>query len=144
KIYEDGVLRSGVEVPDDIERISQKATPSSSEIQRYKLWLEQKYKSPYTGQPIPLSKLFTHAYEIEHIIPQSRYYDNSFSNKVICEAAVNSLKDRQLGLEFIENHQGELVDCGQHKTVKIFSKDEYTSFVKEHYKTNRRKRDNLL
>ena len=33
----------------------------------------------------PLAKLFTAAYEIEHVIPQSRYFD-SFSNKVICES----------------------------------------------------------
>jgi CRISPR-associated endonuclease Csn1 len=36
-----------------------------------------------------LSKLFTTAYEIEHIIPQSRYFDDSVSNKVICESVVN-------------------------------------------------------
>ena len=52
-----------------------------SEFLRYKLWLEQKYRSPYTGELIPLAKLFTAAYEIEHVIPQSRYFDDSFSNK---------------------------------------------------------------
>ncbi|MBJ6369367.1 hypothetical protein JF259_14835 [Snuella sp. CAU 1569] len=83
KIYEDGVLNSGIEIPDDIDKISKKSEPTKSEIQRYKLWMEQKYRSPYTGRPIPLSKLFTPAYEIEHIIPQSRYFDDSFSNKVI-------------------------------------------------------------
>lgn len=47
--------------------------PTKSEIKRYRLWLEQKYRSPYTGTPIPLSKLFTTAYEIEHVIPRSRF-----------------------------------------------------------------------
>src|SRR5690606_1366540 len=86
KIYEDGVLNSNVEVEEEILKISKKAEPTKSELQRYKLWLEQKYRSPYTGQIIPLNKLFTPEYEIEHIIPQSRFFDDSFSNKVICES----------------------------------------------------------
>jgi CRISPR-associated endonuclease Csn1 len=68
-------------VPDDISKIAKLSQPSKSELIRYKLWLEQKYRSPYTGEVIPLAKLFTSAYQIEHIIPQSRFFDDSFSNK---------------------------------------------------------------
>ena len=143
KIYEDGVLNSGIEIPDEIEKISKKPEPTKSEIQRYKLWLEQKYRSPYTGRPIPLSKLFTFAYEIEHVIPQSRYFDDSFSNKVICEAEVNSLKDKQLGLEFIKNHFGQKVTTSLGE-VEILSEEAYTAFVKEHYNKNRGKKNKLL
>ena len=69
RIYEDGVLNSVAEVPGDIAGILKKFNendakkrPTTSEILRYKLWLEQKYRSPYTGEMIPLSKLFTSAY----------------------------------------------------------------------------------
>ncbi len=150
KVYEDGVLNSGIEIPDYVaetlkkfNETDEKKRPNSSEITRYKLWLEQKYQSPYTGKPIPLSRLFTTAYEIEHIIPQSRYFDDSFGNKVICEAEVNSLKDKQLGLEFIKNHHGQkvLTTSGE---VEIFSEEAYTSFVREHYDKNRGKKNKLL
>jgi CRISPR-associated endonuclease Csn1 len=155
KIYEDGVLNSGIEIPDYVTEILKKfkendvkKQPTSTEVTRYKLWLEQKYRSPYTGQPIPLSKLFTSAYEIEHIIPQSRYFDDSFSNKVICESIVNGYpyKDKQLGLEFIKNQGGKVVDelSTNGKIVKIFTKTEYQEFVKEHYNKNRSKRNKLL
>ena len=149
KIYEDEVLNSGIEIPKDIngkniDEISKKSEPSKSEIEEYKLWLEQKYMSPYTGKPIPLTRLFTDDYEIEHIIPQSRYFDNSFSNKVICEAAVNKLKDNQLGLEFIKNHHGEKVSLGNGKTVEVFSEEKYKKFVKENYAKNRSKRNKLM
>lgn len=144
KIYEDGVLNSGIELPDDIGKISKAAQPSKSELQRYKLWLEQKYRSPYTGEMIPLSKLFTTDYEIEHIIPQSRYFDDSFSNKVICEAVINKLKDNQLGLQFIKNHPGEIIELGKGKTVKIFTEEAYKGFVKQHYEKNRSKKNKLL
>ena len=144
KIYEDGVLNSNVEVEEEILKISKKAEPTKSELQRYKLWLEQKYRSPYTGQIIPLNKLFTHEYEIEHIIPQSRFFDDSFSNKVICESAVNKLKDNQVGLEFIKNHYGQKVDTGFGKEVQIFTEEQYSNFIKENYSKNRNKRNKLL
>ena len=110
--------------------------PTRSEVLKYKLWLDQKYCSPYTGQPIPLAKLFTHEYEIEHIIPQSRYFDDSFQNKVICESEVNKLKDRLLGLEFIKAHHGEIVTLSGGRTVTILSVDAYEAFVKKHYSSN--------
>lgn len=144
KIYEDGIINSNIDLPDDILKISKAAQPTSSELQRYKLWLEKKYRSPYTGQFISLSKLFTPEFEIEHIIPQSRYFDDSYSNKVICEAAVNKLKDRQLGLEFIKNHHGEKVQLGFGQIVEIFTEEDYQNFVKENYANNHTKRNKLL
>jgi CRISPR-associated endonuclease Csn1 len=148
KIFEDGILNSGVEVPDDIAKISKTAQPSKSELQRYKLWLEQKYRSPYTGEMIPLSNLFTTDYEIEHIIPQSRFFDDSFSNKMICESVVNKnpYKDNQLGLEFIKSQGGRVVDelSLNGKIVKIFTESQYKDFVNEHYAKNRSKKNKLL
>jgi len=144
KIYEDGVLSAENEIPEDILKISKTNQPTTSELNRYKLWMEQKYRSPYTGAIIPLNKLFTPDYEIEHIIPQSRFFDDSFSNKVICEAEVNKIKDKQLGLEFINNHHGEKVALNFGKTVEIFSIDSYQDFVKTNYQKNRGKMKKLL
>lgn len=132
------------ETPEDILKISKAAQPSKSELTRYKLWLEQKYRSPYTGDMIPLSRLFTSDYEIEHVIPQSRYFDDSFTNKVICEAAVNKLKDNRLSLEFIKAHPGEIVETGLGNKVRIFTEAEYKDFVTKHYEKNRGKRTKLL
>jgi len=144
RIYEEGVLNSNIEFPEDILKISKTAQPSTSELQRYKLWLEQKYRSPYTGQIIPLGKLFTEEYQIEHVIPKSRYFDDSFNNKVICESAVNQLKDKLLGLEFIQKYYGQEVELGLNKTVRIFTVNDYKDFVKQHYTKNNAKRRNLL
>lgn len=144
RIYEEGVLNSVDSIEDDILKISKLPQPTKSELIRYKLWLEQKYRSPYTGEIIPLGKLFTSAYEIEHIIPQSRYFDDSFSNKVICEAEVNKLKDNQLGYEFIKNHSGEKIELNFGKTVTVFTVEEYEQFVKNTYRKIRNKMNKLL
>jgi CRISPR-associated endonuclease Csn1 len=157
KIFEDDVLsqyseqelknqefdNAGEKEAKNVFEISRKSQPTKSEITRYKLWLEQKYRSPYTGQMISLTKLFTSAYEIEHIIPKSRYLDDSYTNKVICEAEVNKLKDNRLGLEFIKNFYGQKVQIGS-KTVEIFTEIQYKEFVNQHYKNSNKKRKNLL
>ena len=144
KIYEEGVLNSSIEIPEDILKISKNAQPSQTELNRYKLWLEQKYRSPYTGQIIPLGKLFTSDFEIEHIIPQSRYFDDSLSNKVICEAEVNKDKDNSTAYEYIKDHSGKIIDLSFGKTVKLFTVEGYEDFVKTNYSKNRGKMRKLL
>ena len=147
RIYEENALENLSDKDKDFEfvsKISKSAQPTKSDIIRYKAWLEQQYRSPYTGKMIPLAKLFTAAYEIEHVIPQSRYYDDSFSNKVICEAEVNKLKDNQLGFEFIKNHHGEIVQMSGGGVVEILSVDAYEKFVKDHYSHNNVKKKKLL
>jgi len=118
--------------------------PSLADIRKYILWQEQGMRSPYTGEPIPFSALYTEAYEIEHVIPQSRYFDDSMTNKVVCEAEVNRLKDRQLGHEFIVAHHGERVTLTGGKVVTIFNEGEYKSFVKETFKSNCSKQEKML
>lgn len=151
RIYEDGVLSSIGEIDDGISEIikklgetDEKKRPSRSEVLRYKLWLDQKYQSPYTGRFIPLARLFTTDYQIEHIIPQSRYFDDSFSNKVICESAVNALKDKMLGMEFIKEKHGQIVSLGNGSDATILSVEEYERLVTNVYKNNRAKMRKLL
>lgn len=147
RIYEEGALQE-LKKNDadyaDIERISRLASPTQGELIKYKLWLEQKYRSPYTGKTISLSKLFTPAYQIEHVIPQGRYFDDSLSNKVICEAEVNQRKSNMLGMEFIKKCGGEIIQCTMLGDVKVFTEDEYIKFIEEHYAGNRNKAKKLL
>lgn len=151
RIYEDTALNSVDEIENDISDIVKKFAqtdianrPTHKEITRYKLWLEQHCLSPYTGQPISLARLFTPDYEIEHIIPQSRYFDDSLSNKVICEAAVNKLKDNALGYEFIKSHHGEKVVVGGGRVVNILDEESYCNHVQRTYKNNRTKMKKLM
>lgn len=146
RIYEEGaLLQLDTSDPDykEISNISQMAQPSASQLLRYKLWLEQKYRSPYTGHVIPLGKLFTAAYEIEHVVPKARYYDDAFTNKVICEAEVNKLKSNLLAHEFICQHGGTVVQT-MAGSVTVFKKEEYEEFVKQHYAKQKGKLHKLM
>ncbi|MBN1989250.1 MAG: type II CRISPR RNA-guided endonuclease Cas9 [Bacteroidales bacterium] len=148
KIYEEGIYNNETNENwlEEIGKIRKKNQPTSGELKRYKLWLEQGYKSPYTGEMIPLSKLFTPAYEIEHIIPQSRFFDDSLSNKIICEAEVNAIKDNQLAYEFIKKNAGLKIELSHGKFVKLLSSDDYEDNVKKYFAGNKlkSKREKLL
>ena len=144
KIYEEGVYQNIDSIDDEIEKIRKLSSPTKADISKYKLWLEQGYISPYTGVPIPLSDLFTAKYQIEHIIPQSRYFDNSLSNKIICESEVNQLKDNKTAYEFIKNPQMNIVDLGQGKSVRLYNLEQYENHCNKYFKRNRSKLKKLL
>jgi CRISPR-associated endonuclease Csn1 len=144
KLYEEGVLNSVAEIPDDVQKIVKQRTPSANELTRYRLWLDQKYRSPYTGRMIPLSKLFTSSYEIEHIIPQARYFDDSLSNKVICESEVNREKEDKTAYEFIKNNPGRIIELNFGEKVEVFQLEAYENHVKEFFSKNKGKLNRLL
>lgn len=149
KLYEEGVFANAPETYrnikiDDIDKIRRNNSPSKSDIVKYKLWLEQGYISPYTGYPIPLSRLFTTDYQIEHIIPRSRYFDDSMGNKIICESAVNEEKDNKTAYEFIKENPGRIIDLGQGKQVALFDLQSYESHCKGYFKGNTKKLKFLL
>lgn len=146
KIYEEGIYSSEnrKDKLEEVDKIRKNAKPTTSEITKYKLWLEQGYISPYTGKIIPLSDLFTTKYQIEHIIPQSRLFDDSLSNKVICESEVNELKSNMTALEFILKNEDRIVTLTGGKTVKVFTKEAYNQHITSYYSKNKNKQKRLL
>jgi CRISPR-associated endonuclease Csn1 len=76
---------------------------TKNDLIRYKLWLETDGISIYTGKPIKASKLFSKEYDIEHIIPKARLFDDSFSNKTICERQLNIDKANITAFSFLQD-----------------------------------------
>jgi CRISPR-associated endonuclease Csn1 len=145
KIYEEGVLSAeDGNIPDEILKISKKDLPTSAELKRYKLWLEQGYHSPYTGRMIPLSRLFTRDYDIEHIIPQSRYFDDSLSNKVICESEVNQDKGNDTAFAYIKRRGGAIIPLSHGKQVSLLTQVQYEEMIKRNFAKSRSKMKKLL
>lgn len=146
KIYEEGVYSNEKDKDrlDEADKIRKNNKPTKAEIMRYKLWLEQGYISPYTGKIIPLSSLFSSKYQIEHIIPQSRFFDDSMTNKVICESEVNELKSNSTAMEFIANNGGRIVTLSGGGTVTVFSTEQYTQHINTYYSKNKSKQKRLL
>jgi len=61
------------------------SNPSRKDIEKARLHEECGGYCPYTGRHIPFSNLFDNSeFDVEHIIPRSRYPDDSFQNKTLC------------------------------------------------------------
>lgn len=58
-------------------------------INKYRLWLEQRCRSIYTGNIIRISDLLNGNYDIEHTVPRSISFDDSLANMTICESDFN-------------------------------------------------------
>ena len=144
KLFEEGIYASDEGLSEEILNIRKASQPTAAELKKYRLWLEQGYVSPYTGKTIQLSRLFTTEYQIEHIIPQSRYFDDSLSNKIICEAEVNEVKGNMTAYEFIINRGGEMVELSTGRQVQLLERENYEMHVKKYFKGNKAKIKNLL
>ena len=63
---------------------------SSIDKLKFRLWEESGGQCPYTGKNIPPEALLDDGLvDIEHIIPYSRSFDDSYMNKTICDAKFN-------------------------------------------------------
>lgn len=97
---------------------------SRNDIIRYKLYQELRprgYKTLYSNQYIPAEKLFSKEIDIEHIIPQSRQFDDSFSNKTLEYRNVNEKKSNKTAYDFILDEKGE-------HGLKLFEAEVYDLF----------------
>jgi CRISPR-associated endonuclease Csn1 len=101
----------------------------TDDITKYKLWLECNKTCPYTGNQISANDLFKNdAFQIEHILPRSRSFDDSFQNKTLCER------------DFNKNIKGDLTPYEMLEKGKISPTeyDEMLSRVKELRRNGRR------
>lgn len=130
----------------EIEDILKKPSITQEDFDKYKLWVEQGYKSPYTDKMIKLSDLFDgNKYNIDHVFPQASVTNDSLSNKVVCELEINKLKSNQTGRELINNPKQRKVSCKAHTTrenpegyVEIVNDETYVSIVKTQFSGTKR------
>ena len=83
---------------------------SRNDIIRYRLYKELEprgYKTLYSNTYIPKDQLFSKNFDIEHIIPQSRLFDYSFSNKTLEARDVNIEKGNATAYDYVLEKFGE-------------------------------------
>lgn len=84
--------------------------PSRNDIVRYKLYTELKdngFKTLYSNTYVPREKLFSKEFDIEHIIPQARLFDDSFANKTLEARQVNIEKGDMTAYDYVKGKYGE-------------------------------------
>jgi CRISPR-associated endonuclease Csn1 len=68
--------------------------PTIDDMLRYELWKEQGGRCLYTDDPIDPNWIVSgdNRAQVDHILPWSRFGDDSFMNKTLCTAAANQAK----------------------------------------------------
>lgn len=96
---------------------------SRNDIIRYKLYLELEsngFKTLYSNTYIPQEKLFSKEFDIEHIIPQAKLFDDSFSNKTIEARSVNIDKRNMTAFDYVkEKYDSQYVEGYKNKIDKL-------------------------
>ncbi len=106
------------------------ARVTKNDIIRYKLWKESNHISIYTGEHITASQLFSKEYDIEHIIPKSRLFDDSFSNKTLCKRNLNIDKSNQTAYSYLKEKLNEDEFAQFLSRVKDLKKNNKIGYVK--------------
>lgn len=79
------------------------AMPTATNVLKYKLYEEQDHKCAYSMETLDINHLFEDGYyEIDHIIPYSRSFDDSFNNKVLVLKRENQNKRNSTPVEYFE------------------------------------------
>lgn len=103
-------------------------TPSGQDIIKLKLYHEQSGICPYSLAKLKYEKLFDVGYvDVDHIVPYSKSYDDSFNNKVLVLSSENRQKGNRLPLEYLSDNK----------------KDDYRVWVNANVR-NYKKKKNLL
>lgn len=109
--------------------------PTRNDIIRYKLYQElasNGYKTLYTNTYIPKEKLFSKEFDIEHIIPKARLFDDSFSNKTLEARQANIDKRDETAYDYVSNTLG--AEALQHFITRVESLHKEGKINKAKYK----------
>lgn len=99
------------------------ASPKGQDLVKLKLYEQQQGICAYSLKPLSLPRLFDPDYaEVDHIVPYSISFDDSYKNKVLVFSGENRNKGNRLPLQYLQGEQ----------------RDRYTVWVKNHIKDHRK------
>ena len=86
----------------DLKKLLKRDRVSDEDILRYELWKEQNGRCLYSGKGIPPQAILAsdNSVQVDHILPFSRFADNSFLNKTLCFTTENQNKKNRTPFEW--------------------------------------------
>ncbi|MCU0415543.1 MAG: type II CRISPR RNA-guided endonuclease Cas9 [Cytophagaceae bacterium] len=97
--------------------------PTRNDVIRYKLYEELSangYKTLYSNTYIPKEQLFSKNFDIEHIIPKAKLFDDSFSNKTLEQRDVNIKKADSTAFDFVSKEFNSELDKYKSNVEKLY------------------------
>ena len=95
-------------VIDKLRSDFQIVSPTGQDIMKLKLWEDQQGLCMYSGRKIPVNRLFESGFtEVDHIVPYSISFDDSYNNKVLVLATENQNKSDRLPLQYLRDNKAD-------------------------------------
>ena len=126
----------------ELGALRENITPAN--ILKFELWEECRHTCPYTGEEIPLDRLFTQEYKIVYIHPWSRSLNDATINKTLCVERIHEKLKNLTPFEYFKEHRpydwDEVVD----RAARLFANSKefpasykkFRRFVKRYYRRN--------
>ncbi len=113
-------------------------SPTGQDIVKYKLWKEQDGIDYYTGKSIEIKDLFKdNLYQVDHILPYSRSFDDGYNNKIVTSTVANQEKGNRTPFEWMKEGDSNIALKWEEfvvlieRSVKIYSKKQH--YLKEKF-----------
>ncbi|MDE5874117.1 MAG: type II CRISPR RNA-guided endonuclease Cas9, partial [Muribaculaceae bacterium] len=98
-------------------------SPTRRRIQKYQMWEETGCRCMYCGQPVSITEFMGDmATEIEHIIPRSKFFDDSFSNKTFACRKCNQEKGNRTAYDYMSTKSEDDLSAYVERVEEMFAK----------------------
>ncbi|SEC29366.1 CRISPR-associated endonuclease Csn1 [Tenacibaculum sp. MAR_2009_124] len=97
--------------------------PTRGDVIRFKLYQELEpngYREVFTNRKIDYEDLFTSKINIEHIIPKSALFDDSYSNKTITYRELNFKKANRTAFDFVSHDYKSKLDTYEKRVDNLY------------------------
>lgn len=122
KSYDENSAKNEI-IKEEIVNHFGKTNPSGQDILKLKLYYEQQGISPYSQKVIVYDRLFEPGYvDIDHIVPYSVCFDDSFRNKVLVFSSENREKGNRVPLDYLRGEEANNFVVYVNASVKDFKK----------------------
>jgi CRISPR-associated endonuclease Csn1 len=118
---------------DEVRELLKVEDVSGDTLLRYRLWKEQGGRCLYSDMGIAPTAIDSrnNDYQVDHILPWSRFGDDSFNNKTLCIARANQEKKRDTPFEWFSRTKGP--EAWEAFAARVEACKEMKGFKKRNY-----------
>lgn len=98
-------------------------TPTRTQIQKYRMWEETNHACIYCGSLVSAKDFLTgYGVEVEHIVPRSLLFDDSFSNKTCSCRKCNQEKGNRTAFDFMKSRGDDALEAYKNRIESLGKK----------------------
>ena len=124
------IQRKKEKLKKDAKELLEKISPeqiTSKNIEKVVLYEEINGQCPYCGKSLDIMQVLNGGVDIEHILPKSKTFDDSFENKTLSCSKCNSQKDNKTPMQWLQKAERKRFEdrIKSNKKISSVKKDKF-------------------